>query len=157
MKQFKSISTILGVFVGFFCFFLSANLQAQEAKVIEIKALNSMSYNLTNIVVKPGQKVTIRLSTVSEFTAKQMSHNWVLLKQTADVKKFVEKSEKYAYNDYIAPDMEDQVIAHTKMAAGGETVEVTFIAPKKPSKYMFLCTYPGHFYAGMKGTLTVKE
>lgn len=157
MKRLKATPMILGVFLGFFCFFFSPSLHAQEAKVIEIKALNSMTYDLSNIVVKPGQKVTIRLTTVSEFTATQMSHNWVLLKQSADVKKLVQESEKYIHNDYIAPSMEDQIIAHTPMAAGGETVEVTFIAPKRPSKYMFICTYPGHFAAGMKGTLTVKE
>ncbi|HEU5090712.1 MAG TPA: plastocyanin/azurin family copper-binding protein, partial [Roseiflexaceae bacterium] len=33
--------------------------------------------------------------------------------------------------------------------------EVTFKAPA-PGTYTFLCTYPGHYAAGMKGTLTVE-
>jgi uncharacterized cupredoxin-like copper-binding protein len=33
---------------------------------------------------------------------------------------------------------------------------VTFTVPKKPGVYTFICTFPGHFAGGMKGTLTVK-
>ena len=33
---------------------------------------------------------------------------------------------------------------------------VDFVAPTKPGKYMFICTFPGHFAGGMTGTLTVK-
>jgi azurin len=52
--------------------------------------------------------------------------------------------------------MKDKVLAATKLAGNGETVEVTFDAPKTPGVYDFICTFPGHFAAGMKGTLTVK-
>ena len=31
----------------------------------------------------------------------------------------------------------------------------TFTAPAA-GNYIFLCTFPGHYVAGMKGTLTVK-
>ena len=30
------------------------------------------------------------------------------------------------------------------------------VALKKPGKYLFVCTVPGHIAAGMKGTLTVR-
>ena len=58
--------------------------------------------------------------------------------------------------DFVPASMADKIIAHTKLAGGGETVEVTFTAPAKAGKYDYLCTFPGHFAAGMKGTLTVK-
>jgi len=138
-------------------FFMSTGLFAQDAKVIELKGLNSMRYDKTDITAKPGQKITIRLTTVSDFPKTAMSHNWVLLKQTADVKALISSSIKYSDNDYIDPHFKDQIIAHTAMAAGGQTVEVTFTAPERPSKYMYICTFPGHFLAGMKGTLTVEE
>ncbi|HLS29943.1 MAG TPA: plastocyanin/azurin family copper-binding protein [Flavobacteriaceae bacterium] len=129
----------------------------KEARVIEIKGQNNMTYDKTEIVVKPGERITIRLTTVTDYKPRQMSHNWVLLKQTADVQSFVAASEKSAIEDFVAPNMRDQVYAYTSMAAGGETVEVTFTAPERPSKYMYVCTFPGHFFAGMMGTLTVKE
>lgn len=157
MKLIKFTTRLLGVLMLVSTFFISATTFAQEAKVIELKGLNSMEYDKTEITAKPGQKITIRLTTESDFKATAMSHNFVLLKQTADVKALIKESIRYSDNDYIAPDMTDQIIAYTAMASGGETVEVTFTAPTKPSKYMFICTFPGHFLAGMKGTLTVEN
>jgi azurin len=52
--------------------------------------------------------------------------------------------------------MSDQIIAHTGLVAGGESDTVTFTAPEEPGDYEYICTFPGHFAAGMKGTLTVK-
>lgn len=137
--------------------FISLPVFAQDARVIEIQGLNSMRYSRSEITAKPGEKITIRLTTISDYPLSTMSHNFVLLKQSADVQALVEASIKYKNNDYIAPEMMDQIIAHTAMAGGGQTVEVTFTVPERPSKYMFICTFPGHFLSGMKGTLTVKN
>ncbi|MFA5668661.1 MAG: plastocyanin/azurin family copper-binding protein [Balneolaceae bacterium] len=131
--------------------------QNEKPRVIEIKGLNNMTYDIEEIFAKPGELITIRLTTVTDYKPRQMSHNWVLLKQTINIQAFVDASEKSAINDFIDPLREDEVIAHTGMASAGETVEVTFRAPDRPSKYMYLCTFPGHFFAGMKGTLTVRE
>jgi azurin len=48
------------------------------------------------------------------------------------------------------------VLASTALAGPGETVEVTFKVPAKAGAYPYLCTFPGHFAAGMKGEITVK-
>ena len=48
------------------------------------------------------------------------------------------------------------MLAATRLIGNGETAEVTFTVPKKPGVYTFICTFPGHFAGGMKGTLTVK-
>ncbi len=157
MKTFKLLTRLFGLFLIASFMLIPLRGTAQDAVVIHLKGLNNMTYDRPNITVKPGQKVTIKLTNTTQFEPWQMSHNFVLLKQTVDIKKFIQACIKYAHNDYIAPGYEDQIIAHTAMAAGGETVEVTFIAPKRPSKYMFVCTFPGHFLAGMKGTLTVEE
>ena len=42
-----------------------------------------------------------------------------------------------------------------KLVNGGESGSASFAAPPAGT-YTFLCTFPGHFVAGMKGTLTVK-
>jgi azurin len=52
--------------------------------------------------------------------------------------------------------MMSSVIAKTALAGPGETVDVVFAAPAKPGRYPFLCTFAGHYQAGMKGTLIVK-
>jgi len=147
-------------FLLLFCSFITSSLvvaQKEKPRVIEIKGLNNMTYDKNEIFAKPGELITIRLTTVTDYKPRQMSHNWVLLKQTVNVQAFVDASEKSAINDFIDPLREDEVIAHTGMASAGETVEITFRAPDRPSKYMYLCTFPGHFFAGMRGTLTVRE
>jgi plastocyanin len=49
----------------------------------------------------------------------------------------------------------DQVIAATAVAAVGETVTTTFRAPHRPGRYVYLCSVPGHYGAGMTGVLEV--
>lgn len=152
----RSVGIVLIFLLGLFLI-PSQSFSQEKGRIIEVKGLNNMTFDVTDIVAKPGELLTIRFTSLTEYTPRQMSHNWVLLKQTANVQAFIDASEKSAINDFIDPKREDQVIAHTPMAAGGETVEVTFRAPERPSKYMYVCTFPGHFFAGMKGTLTIRE
>ena len=42
------------------------------------------------------------------------------------------------------------------LVATAPMVEVTFDAPKAPGKYDFVCSFPGHYLAGMRGVLVVK-
>lgn len=157
-KKFTSSLPVLGILFLMGFFLLPNSVFAQEkGRIIEINGLNNMTFDVTDIEAKPGELLTVRFTSITEYTPRQMSHNFVLLKQTVNVQAFIDASEKSAVNDFIDPKREDEVIAHTPMAAGGETVEVTFRAPERPSKYMYVCTFPGHFFAGMKGTLTVKE
>ena len=58
--------------------------------------------------------------------------------------------------DFIPPDMQCAVIAKTAFAGPGETVEIVFTAPSTPGTYPYICTFAGHYQAGMKGTLIVK-
>lgn len=136
--------------------FVSTNALAQSAKVITMTGTDQMRFSVESIEATPGQKITVKLSNDSKFPANAMSHNFVLLKESVDVKAFDRASTQHPKNDYIAPELEGQVIAHTGLAAGGQTVEVTFNAPKKPGKYEYICSFPGHFGAGMKGVLIVK-
>ena len=155
MKTLKNISKLTFALV-LTLFFASSQALAQDAKVIEMEGLNTLKFSKTEITAKPGQKITVKLTTVSKLPAQAMAHNFVLLKQSADATAVAQASAKYADNEYISPEMKDQIIAYTDMAGGGETVEVTFTAPEKPGEYTYVCTFPGHFLAGMKGTLTVE-
>ena len=58
--------------------------------------------------------------------------------------------------DFIPPAMKGRVIAKTAFAGPGETVHVTFTVPDRPGRYPYICTFAGHYQAGMKGTLVVK-
>ena len=55
------------------------------------------------------------------------------------------------------------VITHGSLNEGiemkldpGESVEVTFTAPDTPGDRPYICTFPGHYVGGMKGTLIVE-
>lgn len=127
-----------------------------DPKVIEINGTDQMRFSVTNIEATPGQTIKVVLTTVSDFPKVAMSHNFVLLKAKADAMAVATAAAKASDNKYIPSQMEDQIIAHTDLAGGGETVEVTFKAPEKPGDYTYICSFPGHFASGMKGTLTVK-
>jgi|SRR5699024_8784945 len=135
-------------------FLFSANTFAQ--KVVEITGTNSMKFSVKQITVSPGEQVTIKLTTKSTLPAMAMSHNWVLLKQSADPQAFTMAGASHKDTEYIDPSKADMVLAKTALAAGGETVTVTFTAPSTPGDYTYVCTFPGHFVSGMKGVLTVQ-
>jgi len=113
--------------------------------------------SLKSIQVYPGQKVHVILTNNSSLPAMAMSHNWVLLKNNIDPNDFAIASSSARGNDYIDKSYAKNVIAHTAMIGGGETSEVSFTAPVKTGEYTYLCTFPGHYLAGMKGSIIVKD
>lgn len=143
-----------------FAFLLFATLAvsafAVQAKTVTIEAKDSLRFSVETITVKPGEKVTIKLVNNTSMPAMAMSHNWVLLKQSADPHAFDQAALGAKANDYIPKSKADQIIAHTGLVAGGESATITFTAPSEPGEYLYLCSFPGHFAAGMKGKLIVK-
>ena len=144
------IGMALGVFV------LAAPALAQKPRTIEIKGTDDMKFSVTSIAAKPGEQIRIVLHSVGSMPKMVMAHNWVLLKKEADEAAFINASALARQTEFIAPAQKANVLAATKMAGAGETVEVTFTVPKDAGKYPFVCSFPGHWAAGMKGTLTVK-
>lgn len=110
---------------------------------------------LSHIEAKPGEKIRIRLKTLSQIQANMMAHNWVLLDKDADTRAFV--SEAKRDNNYLPSGWEEDIIADTGLVAGGESAEITFTAPEEAGSYDFLCSFMSHFAAGMQGTLIVKS
>lgn len=136
---------------------LSTAAVAVQAATIEIDGLNTLKFSKESITVKPGEKVTIKLVNRTKLPAGAMSHNLVLLAADADAHKIDKAAMKAGKdNDYIPEGMDDQILAHTGLVAGGESDTITFTAPTKAGDYEYICTFPGHFASGMKGTLTVK-
>ena len=133
----------------------AAGLQAQAPRVVAITATDAMKYSVTAITAKPGEKLTVKLTGQGAIPKVAMAHNFVLLAPKTDAAAFATAAASARATDFVPADKK-QVLASTKLAGAGETVEVTFDAPKAPGVYDFICTFPGHFVAGMKGTLTVK-
>jgi azurin len=135
---------------------LAAPAAAQQARTIEIKGTDDMKFSVISIAAKPGERIRVVLTTVGSMPKMVMAHNWILLKKGADQQAFVNASALARDTGFVAPAQKVNVLAATGLAGAGEKVEVTFTAPKVAGAYPYVCTFPGHFAAGMKGVLTVK-
>jgi azurin len=131
-------------------------LRAQAPRTIDIVATDDMKWNMPRITAKPGEALRIKLTSKGVIPKVAMAHNFVLLKLGTNAQKFIDAGAADRATDFIAPAMKDQVLAASRFAGPGETVYVNFKAPAKAGSYTYLCTFSGHFQAGMKGTLVVK-
>lgn len=131
-------------------------LEIQPDKVIEMKGTDNMQYSKTEITAQPGQTIQVKLTTESQLPKSAMAHNFVLLKQDVNGQAVAQACAKASDNEYIAPEMEKNMIAYTGMAGDGQTVTVTFVVPEATGEYEYICTFPGHYVSGMKGTLIVQ-
>jgi azurin len=151
----RTHSTLVAI-AGVLALVAATVAQAQGPKVVKIKGSDAMKYDVTKIEAKPGEQIKVQLTAVSSMPKAEMSHNFVLLAKNTPIDAFVLEAAMARATDYIPPGKKSFVLAATKMAGGGETVEVTFAAPKEPGEYLYICTFPGHYLAGMKGVLVVK-
>jgi azurin len=126
------------------------------ARTIEIVGTDDMKYSVTRIDATPGEKLRIRLVSKGVLPKMAMAHNVVVVKLETDIELMLKEGAPYRENDFIPPSMQQLVIAKAHFAGAGERVQVTFTVPDTPGDYPFLCTFAGHYQAGMKGTLIVK-
>jgi azurin len=129
---------------------------SNAAAVFEFTANDSMKFNLARIEVKAGQDVTISLTNMGSTPKVAMAHNLIILNKDADPKAFSDAAVMAAATDYIPAALTGQIIAHTKLLGPKQTDEIKFKAPTEPGEYPFLCSFVGHFVAGMKGVMVVK-
>jgi azurin len=130
-------------------------VEVPEGPTIElsIEGNDEMKYNKREMYARAGQEVTLTLKHVGKLDIKAMGHNWILMKQGADLDKFALAASDAQDNGYIPSSHEDKIIAHTEMLGGGQEGTITFTAPEKGT-YWYICSFPGH-YMMMRGKLTV--
>jgi azurin len=129
---------------------------AAGGRTVQLTGGDDMKYNLTKIEAKPGETIHVVLKSVGTIPKIAMAHNFVVLKLGADATEFIKATMNARDTDYVPADQKAQILASTKLAGPGETVEVTFKVPAKAGTYPYMCTFPGHYAAGMKGDLVVK-
>ena len=115
-----------------------------------------MTYSKPTIAAKPGEKIKLRLISTGQLPKAVMTHNWVLLTLGSDPKKFADAAAMSPKTGYIPAALKSQIVAQTDMVGPAEQSEIVFTVPAKPGSDPFLCTFAGHFAAGMSGTLIVK-
>lgn len=155
----RQLRTLLAtLLIGMFAIPALATDKADDnIRTIEVIGQDNMRFDVEEINAVPGETIRIKFTVKSDFPPVAMQHNLAVLDKDADVEAFVNASMSARDNGYIAADMKDQLIATTKMIGGGSTDTIEFTVPEEPGEYAYVCTFPGHFMAGMKGTLTVKK
>ncbi|HEX6106824.1 MAG TPA: plastocyanin/azurin family copper-binding protein [Gemmatimonadales bacterium] len=133
-----------------------ATRAAAQGRVVEITGNDQMKFNVTSITAKPGETLTVKLTNVGKLPKAVMGHNFVLLVKGADASAFATAAATARETEYIPPAEKGKILAATKLVGPGETAEVTFKVPTAPGQYEYLCSFPGHYLAGMKGVLVVK-
>jgi plastocyanin len=86
--------------------------------------------------VPAGEEFTIDFTNTGA-----IEHEWAVLKEGEDI----ESEGEFA---------EDKVFFEVEAIPGGESATESFTL-EDPGTYQVICALPGHFAAGMKGTLTV--
>ena len=136
---------------------LSASFAAPAlTQDVVIVANDQMRFSVTRIAAQPGQMMHVTLKNEGTMPKEVMGHNWILLKAGKDSAAYVAAALSAAKDNYQPPTMADEVLASIPLLGAKHTGEVTFNAPAIPGTYVFLCSFPAHFQAGMRGELIVK-
>ena len=99
----------------------------------------------------------VRLST----RLTEQSDNLVILTKGADIEKVGTAANNMARTPagekkHFIPESERKLILHhTKLLKEHQQQTLRFTAPKKPGKYPYVCTFPGHWTV-MKGVMIVE-
>lgn len=127
-----------------------------QVRTVQIRGTDEMRFSVTYIAARPGERLRVVLAAVGTMPKANMAHNFVLLAADADVEGFINASALARASGYIAPAFRRAVLAATDLVGNGETTEVTFTVPSVPGQHPFVCSFPGHYAAGMRGVLVVR-
>lgn len=122
--------------------------EAVDAELTVVAARNAMRFETPAIEAPAGSRVRLVIDNVDS-TSPSMVHNVLVLTSAseADAERVGRAAAGVAEN---VPD-DPAVLVATPLAGPGERRAVVFTMPP-PGRYLFLCTFPGHFQF-MRGTL----
>lgn len=124
--------------------------------LVEMTGNDQMKYNLESFTVRAGGKVKVTLINRGKMPKAAMGHNVVFLAKDVNANAFAAAAASARDSEYIPADFNGQIIAATKLLGPGESDTVEFTAPVEPGKYVFLCSFPAHMFAGMRGVMLVQ-
>ena len=125
-------------------------------RLIELTGNDQMKYNLATIAAKPGEALHVRIKSIGTIPKAAMGHNFVLLAKGTDPKAFTNAAANAYARATSRQSSKRRCSRPLRSSDLARSADVTFKAPTAPGTYTFLCSFPGHFLAGMKGTLVVK-
>jgi azurin len=130
--------------------------RAQAPRLVVVTAGDDMKFSVTRIAARRGEVLRIRLNAVGTAPRAAMAHNLIVLRPGSNQIAFVEAAAQAKATDYIPSSLKDQILASTILIANGERAEIEIALPPRAGTYPFLCSFPGHFAGGARGTIVVK-
>lgn len=100
--------------------------------------MTDFKFDPANVSVPAGQQITVSLTNNGS-----VEHSWGVLKTKAA--------------GSTITDADKANLLAVKVVPPGGTDTLTFTAPAEAGDYQVVCDVPGHFEAGMAGTLTVTK
>lgn len=127
--------------------------QIGQARAVRIESRDNLQFSTKTLEVKAGEKIKLTFANPDV-----VPHNWALL-QPGTLEKIGEMTNRLvndpdAYLRHYVPESKD-VICYTDIVNPKEEFSIFFEAPKKPGRYPYLCTFPGHWMV-MNGELVVR-
>ncbi|MDQ8194254.1 plastocyanin/azurin family copper-binding protein [Coraliomargarita sp. SDUM461004] len=124
--------------------------------VVEMTGNDRMKFNLESFVVPAGGQVRLTFHNRGKMPKAAMGHNVVFLSADADSGVFATAAAAARDHDYIPVGFDDQIVAHTKLLGPGESDTIEFTVPMQAGDYEYLCSFPAHMFAGMRGVMKVE-
>jgi azurin len=149
MKTITSLLTAITLLFGVTCL-------GAETKRVSISGYDTMKYSITTIEVSPGQPVIVELKNEGSLPKDAMGHNWILLKAGVDPMAYAAAAANAKAENYQPKSQASKVLAAIPLLGPKEKGVTSFTAPTVAGTYHFVCSFPAHAQAGMKGTLVVK-
>lgn len=129
----------------------------EPVSILTIEGNDLMRFTPNRFTVRANETITLTLRNVGTMPKETMGHNLVILEPGLAPISFVTAAVTYPERAYVAPQYADRVIVASKILGPGESQILMFTAPSIPGDYPFVCSFPGHTQAGMKGIMTVNE
>jgi uncharacterized cupredoxin-like copper-binding protein len=130
----------------------ATSTSAIDTRVLNVSTAGELlQYAPTALSATAGEQVTVIFKNGSA----SQKHNLVLVKGGDDVAQKVDDEGATAGETAGYAPIDPNVISSVKLLNGNEMGTASFAAPPAGT-YTFLCTFPGHYVAGMKGVLTVR-
>lgn len=115
-----------------------------------------MRFGPEEFVVARGTTVTLVLRNDGTMPKETMGHNLVILVPGTDPRGFAAAALLHPATAYVAPELKHRVVAATPVIGPGEEARVVFTVPAAAGDYPFVCSFPGHTPAGMRGVMRVR-
>lgn len=116
------------------------------AEPLQVQGTNALRFEPETLAASASQAFTVEFNNPSS-----LPHNWVLVEPGQE-----ETVVNAADASGNVPEGTSGVIVAGGVLQGGAAAETIAVDALEAGSYPYVCTVPGHYQAGMKGTLNVQ-